>query len=75
MLAKDFYLIIRSDESTTHFVINIFLVNNENAKCNKCGSEMNLHVIRKERTMNDFYIANERDIKLSNNSSNFFFVD
>jgi len=41
-----------SDESTTNFLIgkNV-LANNENAQCNKCGSEMNLNV-RKDRGKN-----------------------
>ncbi|KAF0725523.1 protein FAM200A-like, partial [Aphis craccivora] len=45
MLAKDFYSIISSDESTTNFLINKNLVaNNENAECIKCGSAMNLYL-------------------------------
>ena len=49
MLAKDFYLIISSEESTTNFLIgkNV-LANNGNAQCVKCGSDMNLY-LRKKR--------------------------
>jgi len=50
MLAKDFYLIISSDESTTIFLIgkNV-LANNENSQCLKCGSAMHLYLrIRRE---------------------------
>jgi hypothetical protein len=49
MLAKDFYSIISSDESTTNFLISKNTVaNNENAECIKCVSAMNLY-LRKER--------------------------
>jgi len=49
VLAKDFYLILNSDESTTNFLIgkNV-LANNENAQCVKCGCDMNLY-LRTER--------------------------
>jgi len=49
MLAKEFYSIISSEESTTNFLISKNLVaNNENSECIKCGSTMNLY-LRKER--------------------------
>ncbi|CAI6360378.1 unnamed protein product [Macrosiphum euphorbiae] len=67
MLAKDFYSIISSDESTTNFLISKNLVaNNENAECNKCGSAMNLYlrkVVRREVRKGEFYVVRERDVK------------
>lgn len=45
MLAKYFYLIISSDESSTKVLISKnVLANNENVQSDKCGSEMNFYI-------------------------------
>jgi len=81
MLAKYFYLITSSDESTTNFLTSKnFLANNENSQCNKCGSEMNLYIIRryvlrKETKNKESFMSQTKRMSNSQTTFYLFFVE